>query len=101
MFNFDHLKFADHPRWDFVQMAQMKMSNDYGISVVQGEQTYGSADKGTYEVAVFDGDFKRILYNLPLKDENGKALKTSDVIGFVPKETVSAIMKQLQEGIDA
>jgi hypothetical protein len=82
-------------------MAQMKMSNDYAISVVQGEQTYGSTEKDTYEVAIFDGDFKRILYNLPLKDENGKSLKTSDVIGFVPKETVSAIMKQLQEGLDA
>lgn len=100
MFTFEHLKFAEHPVYTFINIAQMTMSSQYGISVAQGEQTYGDVDKDTYEVAVFDSDFKKIIYNLPLKDENGKLLKTSDVVGFVPRETVSAIMAQLQGNID-
>ncbi len=100
MFTFEHLKFGEHPVYTFINIAQMKMSSRYAISVAQGEQTYGDVDKDTYEVAVFDSDFKKIIYNLPLKDEKGKLLKTSDVVGFVSRDTVSAIMAQLQENID-
>lgn len=100
MFNFSHLRFAEHPRYDFVQLAQMSMSDKYGISVAQGEQTFGNVKNNTYEVAIFDRNFTKIIYNLPLKDEKGIPLKTSGVISYVSVDTVSAIMYQLQEGLD-
>ena len=60
--------------------------NGYGVSVVCHTHSYGSKN-GLFEIAVLgkDGD---LTYDTPV---------TNDVIGYLSREEVTDIMKQVQE----
>lgn len=58
-------------------------SNGYGISVVQGLNTYSG--EGTYEVAVLKDN--KLCCSTPITD---------DVIGWVSEEEINEIMEELQ-----
>ena len=67
-------------------ISRMMFDNGYGISVVQGEHTYGGK-KGLYEIAVLDGDGK-LCYTSEITD---------DVIGNLTELEVSDYMIKIQK----
>ena len=89
MKTFDDLKFNLHTEKGFDTHAVMFFDNDYGISVITGEDAY-TDDKHPYECAVI----KRsevgycMVYDTPITDS---------VIGFCNKDKITEIMKQIQE----
>lgn len=63
--------------------AYMEFPNKYGVSVIQGQYTYGG-DRGLFELAVMkDG---HLCYDTPITD---------DVIGHLTEEDVTEIMQQV------
>jgi hypothetical protein len=67
-----------------------RFENDYGASVVIGNQTYGG-DQGLYELAVIkfgegDDDWK-IVYDTPI---------TGDVVGFLTYKDVEALLLKIE-----
>jgi len=65
---------------------KIMLDNGYGISVVQGEHTYGGK-KGFYEIAVLDEEGK-LCYTSEI---------TNDVIGFLTELEVSDYMIRIQK----
>lgn len=63
----------------------MMFDNNYGVSVVIGEYTYGGKD-GLYELAVLDSKGV-ICYGTPV---------TSDVLGYLTAEDVTKAMEEVQ-----
>jgi hypothetical protein len=65
---------------------RMVFENGYGVSVVCHTHSYGGKN-GLFEIAVLgkDGD---LTYDTPV---------TNDVIGYLSREEVTDIMKQVQE----
>jgi hypothetical protein len=59
--------------------------NGYGISVVQGDHTYGGSI-GLYEIAVLDKE--GLNYDTPI---------TNDVIGYLTEPEVSDYMIKIQK----
>lgn len=66
--------------------ARMNFENGYGISVVQGEYTYGGK-KGLYEIAILDED-GNLCYDSEI---------TNDVIGYLTELEVSDYMIKIQK----
>ena len=62
-----------------------QFDNGYGVSVVNGTMAYTT--KGTYELAITDEE-GTLVYDTPIAD---------DVIGHLPPEEVSTIMKEVQK----
>ena len=66
--------------------ARMDFDNNYGVSVVRHNMSYGGRD-GLYEMAVlYDNE---IHYENPVAD--------GDVIGHLTEEEVTDLMKKVQE----
>lgn len=72
-------------KYSEAKQAIMNFPNGYGISVVFGEMFYSNGID-SYEVAVMKDGI--LCYDTPITD---------DVIGYVSKEGVTRIMKQIQE----
>jgi len=84
MKTFKDLKFKTHIHPDiFDTQARINFENKYGISVITGG--YGDIHN-PYEVAVLYEN--EITYNTHITD---------DVIGYQTQESVTEIMKQIQE----
>lgn len=80
---FDDLKFKSHPNNRGGKIAQCRFPNDYGLSVINGEGAYCTAD--TFEVAILhDGG---ITYNTPL---------TNDVLSTQSKEDINLLIKEVK-----
>jgi hypothetical protein len=65
--------------------AIIMFENGYGISVVQGDHTYGGSI-GLYEIAVLDKE--GLNYDTPI---------TNDVIGYLTEPEVSDYMIKIQK----
>lgn len=63
----------------------MNFDNGYGVSVVFGEQWYSNGID-TYELAVLHNG--SLIYDTHI---------TGDVMGYISKEKVTEVMKQVQE----
>lgn len=83
MKTFDDLKFGQgfSPS---VKRARLKFKNGYGVSVITGKGTYTN-NSDEYELAVLKGEY--ICYDTPITD---------DVIGYLSKDEVTELMKQIQ-----
>lgn len=82
---FSDLVFKPHMLEINSKQAKMFFENGYGVSVLQGKMFYSNGID-TYEVAVLKEG--RLCYDTPITD---------NVIGYVDKDRVSEIMKQIQE----
>ena len=83
---FKDLEFMPHSMSPlFGYRACEQFDNGYGVSVVTGTCAYTT--KGTYELAITDEE-GGLVYDTPITD---------DVIGHLPPEEVSTIMKEVQE----
>ena len=84
---FEDLEFKPHRTGMGIQ-ARMDFGNNYGVSVVQGDNFYNNTDE-EYELAVmYNGN---ICYNTYITD---------DVMGYLSKEEVTKIMGQVQELVE-
>lgn len=80
---FDDLMFYSHPNDRGGKIAQCRFLNDYGLSVINGEGAYCTAD--TFEEAILhDGG---ITYNTPL---------TNDVLSTQSKEDINLLIKEVK-----
>lgn len=80
---FDDLKFYSHPNNRGGKIAQCRFPNDYGLSVINGEGAYCTAD--TFDVTILhDGG---ITYNTPL---------TNDVLSSQSKEDINLLIKEVK-----
>ena len=85
MKEFKDLEFKPHPTGIGGERAVIKFNNGYGASVLFGSHWYSNGID-TYEVAVLDdGD---ITYATPITD---------DVLGYISKSEVDAVLIQIQE----
>ena len=83
MKEFKDLKFKDNVLSP--SSASLFFDNNYGVSVITGRGSYTDINN-PYEVAVlYDGE---LCYTTHI---------TNDVLGYQTKESVSTIMKQIQE----
>lgn len=84
---FTDLDFGPHPFWDGIQ-ARHFFDNGYGVSVIKPSNSYGGND-GLYELAVLKGTEEEwdIRYDTPITD---------DVIGYLTKEEVEALLDQVK-----
>ena len=80
---FKDLKWQDHP--DGGKMAIINFSNDFGASIISGENFY-SSEEFPFEIAVLK--FGNICFNSGI---------TEDVIGYCNEETVTNILKDIQD----
>lgn len=85
MKTFDDLNFKSTGFDNSIQSVMM-FENGYGISVVQGDHTYGGSI-GLYEIAVLDKE-GRLNYDTPI---------TNDVIGYLTEPEVSDYMIKIQK----
>lgn len=85
MKTFDDLTFKSAGFGRSIQ-AIMMFENGHGISVVQGDHTYGGSI-GLYEIAVLDKE-GRLNYDTPI---------TNDVIGYLTEPEVSDYMIKIQK----
>lgn len=96
--NFNDLVFEERP-WDDGIQAKHEFSNGTRISVVAGEFAYceprknlkGPNEYKSFEIAVLEGDqftthkyFKRVLGD--------------DVVGYMTKEEISALLEAIENG---
>jgi len=84
MKTFDNLTFKSAGFGRSIQ-AIIMFENGYGISVVQGDHTYGGSI-GLYEIAVLDKE--GLNYDTPI---------TNDVIGYLTEPEVSDYMIKIQK----
>jgi|694.fasta_scaffold08528_2 hypothetical protein len=84
MKTFDDLTFKSAGFGRSIQ-AIIMFENGYGISVVQGDHTYGGSI-GLYEIAVLDKE--GLNYDTPI---------TNDVIGYLTEPEVSDYMIKIQK----
>jgi hypothetical protein len=84
MKTFDDLTFKSAGSGRSIQ-AIIMFENGYGISVVQGDHTYGGSI-GLYEIAVLDKE--GLNYDTPI---------TNDVIGYLTEPEVSDYMIKIQK----
>jgi hypothetical protein len=84
MKTFDDLTFKSVGFGRSIQ-AIIMFENGYGISVVQGDHTYGGSI-GLYEIAVLDKE--GLNYDTPI---------TNDVIGYLTEPEVSDYMIKIQK----
>lgn len=94
MKTFADLEFKGHPsdpedKYELGVWSRIFFPNGYGASVVKGQHTYGGAD-GLYELAVLKGkeDSYELCYNSSV---------TSDVVGYLTEEEVSAYLQKIEE----
>ena len=80
---FDDLKFYSHHYDRFGKIEQCRFPNDYGLSVVNGEGAYCTAD--TFEVAILHNG--GITYDTPL---------TNDVLPSQSKENINLLIKEVK-----
>lgn len=85
MKTFDDLNFKSAGFGRLIQ-AIIMFENGYGISVVQGDHTYGGSI-GLYEIAVLDKE-GHLTYDTPI---------TNDVIGYLTEPEVSDYMIKIQK----
>jgi len=85
MKTFDDLTFKSAGFGRLIQ-AIMMFENGHGISVVQGDHTYGGSI-GLYEIAVLDKE-GHLNYDTPI---------TNDVIGYLTEPEVSDYMIKIQK----
>lgn len=86
MKKFKDLTFKKHPAYPYLHShAQIKFNNGYGVSVLTGGVS-SYATEGTYELGVIDND-GNLVYDTHI---------TSDVIGHLPAEKVTAVMQEIQ-----
>ena len=84
MKTFRNLKFEPNFYGDGIRSV-MEFDNGYGVSVIRSNTSYGGLS-GLYELAVLkDGS---LCYDTPITD---------DVLGWLTKDRVTEIMKQVQE----
>jgi hypothetical protein len=71
------------------KQAKVFFPNGYGVSIVQGTNTYGG-EKGLYEIAVLQGnpESNGLCYTTPI---------TNDVIGWLTESDVENYIKQVSE----
>ena len=84
MKTFKDLNFVTHPNNLEGLQARMDFKNNYGVSVVKFNGSYGSQDD-LWEVGIMYE--KRLTYSTHI---------TNDVLGWQTEENVTEIMKQVQ-----
>lgn len=83
MKTFKDLKFKPHPIGNGLQ-AKMNFDNDYGVSVVKFNGSYGFSND-LWEVAILYKD--SLTYNTEITD---------DVLGYQTDQDVTDVMKKVQ-----
>jgi len=86
MKTFDDLDFIKLDQHMNGVQARTMFENNYGVSVVCHAFSYGGND-GLYEIAVL-GEDGNLTYDTPVTD---------NVMGYLSKDDVSDVMKQVQE----
>lgn len=84
---FDNLCFSTHLDFKDGKHAKILFNNGYGVSVLFGKRFY-SDGISTYEVACIKNDY--IVYPENTSFEH-------DVVGYVTKEEVTKLMKEIQD----